>query len=674
MDGQMRNIVVTGDLCIDWLQWPVKPRDEGLNWELYAGGRMAPLPGGALLLAGLVGMATGLPVLAPRLEDLANTSPEAVLHSNAELQLIADPKGKEKPVYRVRQFGGYNGPALGKPGLLPVPGDDPAAPLVILDDNGNGFRSAPDMWPQAICDAGHQPLVIHKMDRPVASGPLWEHLRHHHGDRLVVVISADSLRAAGVNISRRLSWERTAKDFVWQMACNPVLGALANCPNLVVRFGLEAAIHYQCGPDGVQSRLYFDPAQMEGGYRSRYAGDMQGLGSAFTAGLASCLARADLSGAAPADAVAQGISAGLLAARQMLKFGYGPQMEPLAFPNPRIFEPDGEVVADVLVPKPVVAEPADPTFWCILQDINGAILEDIAYAIVKDGSTAAMKGVPLGQFGALKTVDRAEIESFRSIHNLMQQYIDEPQVSRPLSLAVFGSPGSGKSFGVTQVAKSIGGDRVAKIEFNLSQFRSPGDLISAFHRVRDQALKGIMPLVFFDEFDSAFETELGWLKYFLAPMQDGEFRDGEAVHPIGKAIFVFAGGTSSSFEAFCRQDVPADKRERALDAFKKVKGPDFVSRLRGYVNIMGPNPVGDTDFACIIRRAMLLRSMIERTASYLLDSKKRARIDDGVLRALIKVPLYKHGARSMEAILDMSLLNGRSCFEQSCLPPQAAEL
>ena len=153
-------------------------------------------------------------------------------------------------------------------------------------------------------------------------------------------------------------------------------------------------------------------------------------------------------------------------------------------------------------------------------------------------------------------------------------------------------------------------------------------------------------------------------------MQDGEFRDGEAVHPIGKAIFVFAGGTSSSFEAFCRQDAPADKRESALDAFKKVKGPDFVSRLRGYVNIMGPNPVGDTDFACIIRRAMLLRSMIERTASYLLDSKKRARIDDGVLRALIKVPLYKHGARSMEAILDMSLLNGRSCFEQACLPPR----
>ncbi len=324
----------------------------------------------------------------------------------------------------------------------------------------------------------------------------------------------------------------------------------------------------------------------------------------------------------------------------------------------------------MVVPNPVATEPADPTYWCILQDVNGSILEDIAYAIVKEGNTAAMKGVPVGQFGALKTVDRAEIESFRSIHNLMQQYIGEAQVARPLSLAVFGSPGSGKSFGVTQVAKSIGGDRVVKIEFNLSQFRSPVDLISAFHRVRDLALKGIVPLVFFDEFDSGFEGDLGWLKYFLAPMQDGEFRDGEAVHPIGKSIFIFAGGTCASFEAFCRQDVPPEARAGALDAFRKVKGPDFTSRLRGYVNIMGPNPVSDTDFAYIIRRAMLLRSMIERNVGFPLDSKKRARIDDGVLRALIKVPLYKHGARSMEAILDMSMLQGQSCFEPSCLPPR----
>jgi hypothetical protein len=35
-------------------------------------------------------------------------------------------------------------------------------------------------------------------------------------------------------------------------------------------------------------------------------------------------------------------------------------------------------------------------------------------------------------------------------------------------------------------------------------------------------------LVFFDEFDSSFEVKLGWLKYFLAPMQDEVFREGDS--------------------------------------------------------------------------------------------------------------------------------------------------
>ena len=42
-----------------------------------------------------------------------------------------------------------------------------------------------------------------------------------------------------------------------------------------------------------------------------------------------------------------------------------------------------------------------------------------------------------------------------------------------------------------------------------------------------------------------------------------------------------------------------------------------------------------------------------------------------MLRALIKIPIYKHGVRSLEAIIDMSMLNGRTCWEQACLPAKA---
>ena len=67
---------------------------------------------------------------------------------------------------------------------------------------------------------------------------------------------------------------------------------------------------------------------------------------------------------------------------------------------------------------------------------------------------------------------------------------------------------------------------------------------------------------------------------------------------------------------------------------------------------------------------MLLRSLLERKAKQLLDSNNRIRIDQGVLRALIKIPKYRHGARSIEAIIDMSMLNGRICWEQAFLPPK----
>jgi len=267
----------------------------------------------------------------------------------------------------------------------------------------------------------------------------------------------------------------------------------------------------------------------------------------------------------------------------------------------------------------------------------------------------------------LKTADRAENESFRSIRNLMQEYINSKSAARPLSIAVFGFPSSGKSFGVTEVAESVAPGQVVRLDFNVSQFRSPSDLINVFHKARDIALEGKIPLVFFDEFDSPFEGKLGWLKYFLAPMQDGTFRDGESVHPIGKSIFVFAGGINNTFEAFSGDDLKESEKEHAIQEFKNAKGPDFISRLRGYVNILGPNPVSSDDTVFIIRRAMLLRSLLERKAKQLFDSNNHARIDEGVLRALIKVPAYSHGARSIEAIIDMSMLNGRTCWEQAFL-------
>ena len=667
----LKKVVVAGDVAVDWFEVRTPPSSSGheetmFNWQNYPGVKRFAKPGGAQFLADIVRTAISAKVLAPELKNLENLSAEKIIHSFVSLDKFpysTSKKDEHHPVYRVNQYEGFAGPDEGNPSVPAVKDDDPDADVVILDDAGNGFRDTQPLWPAAL-RKGKKPLVVIKMSDPIAKGLLWEEINTHHADRTVAVISADDLRQEEVQISRRLSWERTAKDFVWQMASNRSLMALNACAFLIVRFGLDGAILYKRRGGVVESRLFFDPKIGEDGFCELYPGKMLGMGCVFVAALAAEITKRNLEG------VEEGVRQGLLSSRRLWQLGFGKDVTMLDYPGSEIFDPldkDEFSIADVVIPNPTAIEPADPDYWCILDDLAQAGLENVAYHFVIHGKDSSLDKVPIGQFRNLTTFDRSEIESFRSIKNLIHEYLSASEVSRPLSMAVFGAPGSGKSFGVTEVAESVAPGRLDKpLEFNLSQFKSTADLIAAFHRVRDAALGGKIPIVFFDEFDSELEGKLGWLKYFLAPMQDGKFRDGEAMHPIGRAIFVFAGGTCCTFKEFCK--------EQGDQGFKNAKGPDFVSRLRGYVDIKGPNPLNENDALHLIRRAQLLRFLLQKNAKNIFDGKI-CRIDPGVLRALIKVPEYKHGIRSMLAIIEMSLLAGRKTFEQAALPsPEQLEL
>jgi hypothetical protein len=405
-------------------------------------------------------------------------------------------------------------------------------------------------------------------------------------------------------------------------------------------------------------------------WEADHPGGVIGSTIALTAGVV----REVLAHGADAD-LTRGTRSGLHALRALHEGGYGadgsaPEAPRLSFPTARVAAALAEESAELSVcpvPDPVAERPATAggRFWTILRDRHPGPLAGVARRAVIEGVERALGPVPVGRFGALVTVDRHEIEAFREIRALVSEYVGRRRESQPISIAVFGAPGSGKSFGVKQVATAVvPASELAIMTFNVAELDSPHDLVAALHQVRDAGLRGKLPLVFWDEFDTSFEGQpRGWLRHFLAPMQDGEFREGQLVHPIGRCVFVFAGGTASTLEEF--------QTGGDLAAFRAAKGPDFVSRLRGFVNVLGPNPTSPDDELFVLRRAILLRSLLQRHAPQLLhrhDGAEVLDIDPGVLRALLEIPSYKHGARSMESVVTTSRLRGLDAFERSSLP------
>jgi hypothetical protein len=280
--------------------------------------------------------------------------------------------------------------------------------------------------------------------------------------------------------------------------------------------------------------------------------------------------------------------------------------------------------------------------------------------------------IPYAEFGKILTADRDEIDGYIDITLLAQKYLDDQAWKTPLCLAVFGPPGSGKSFVVREILGSIPGfsDR-DPLNYNLAQFASVEDLTTAFHQVQDRALREEVPLVIFDEFDVSFNGDkLGWLKYFLAPMQDGEFKGRSGTYKVGRAIFVFAGGINRTYDEFTTQ-----QHEGGGDTFKAAKGPDFVSRLRGYLNIKGINSGDDKHWPSLqFRRAIILRSLLEKDATRIIHGpKKEADIVKAVVYAFLHIPKYHHGVRSMEAIIQMAVFDkdvsvGHERFIAGALP------
>lgn len=602
--------------------------------------------------------------------------------------------------------------------------------LVVIDDKNLGFRDRKKIVDKILHQLKSAKLIIFRMARPLCdSSVLWKKFQEHgllH--KTVLVFPVSDLRFADVEVGQSLSWEQIVSDVICNITNSKSIEKIDECLSVIVSFDDSGALLYL--PSNRSATLCFRPETIEGQRVAKKQGRVSGYAYCLISALARRLAIISndtiLNSSENLEkALRAGVVCGIELEAALYEKGFlasvddsraetrGPNGEKqfvVSFPFERIAQTlqeiekrnnnngkpsfDGNsnrtrseayrVESFQLCQQPL------PRDWSILECKLASSEPSAKYLcelIIEHGVEQAIWKFPIPYWRVSKSlllINRKETEGMRGMSALMRAYVDNgSKKGGPLSIAVFGPPGSGKSFAIKQLTESFGKSGEIDIRtFNLSQFNDPDELIDAFHQVRSIALSGKLPLVFWDEFDT---KDMEWLRYFLAPMQDGQFVDGQLIHSIGQAIFVFAGGV---FER-------SDELLAGVGDWKKKKVPDFVSRLSGSLDILGINTkqgTGDKveilppDPECRVRRAVLLRSKLEQYAPKAFPPRKAAEteithgaenyylkvIDKGLFHALLNIREYKHGARSLEAIVANSNLSMQRKYTRSALPPRDA--
>jgi hypothetical protein len=654
-------LLIDGDSVVNWMitvpEAGSSDRVETryLLEQRFAAPGLTSTLGGAAFIAEIVGSMAGranvgLEVQGPTVafDALSDPNISGVSRSYSVWRPLRRNAGDPTPVWRMERL----------VGLQIAPEDQRVSGsnrpdrsfVAYFDDLNIGYRRDQGRW-SSILESDDLQHVVIRQTGSLGQGPLYQSLLERFPEKVTLCCAVGELRKEGGSIGESLSWEKTAQDIEAAVRDRPEMRQVSR---VIVTLAASGAVILERGKEPI---LIFDPAHQEGDWERERPGVQYGVAACIVGSL--LLSPESLSG----SDLCREVKLGLAAARVLHEDGFTRKLSErsewtIEFPGERVapaLHDEGEGFQSFCS-----VEISSVSNWRIFQTSFSENYRHAAEQIAINGEGATAREVPNERMGAWSSIDRIEIESMRSIRNIISEYLSQSKKRRPLNLAVFGPPGSGKSFAIKQMAKqlSTSGSNIATLEFNVSQFQDLGELSAALQRVRDLTVEQALPLVFWDEFDSKFENqEMGWLVRFLAPMQDGAFAEAGGMRPIGPAIFVFAGGTHATMESF---------KSRAVE-LPDAKATDFISRLRGYVNVLGPNPAHPDDQSYLLRRAMLLRAMI-RTKSPMVFAGNMLNIDPSVLRAFLEVPHFVHGSRSMEAIVEMSALSGALTYERSLLP------
>lgn len=382
-----KKVIVAGDICIDYLYHtysensPRENDDRVSNWQNAMNTRSHVLPGGVLLLNDFVRSAIGMETVSYRLTNLKNIPSAKVIQSFARVSGFDKEHPNDEPI-RITEYLGYTGPVTGPEQYVPLNGDASKPDLLIIDDSGNGFRDREEEWGPLLKGIDSNTRIIYKMFWPLFIGPLYKEVMSNYSSRVVLVIRVDALREEGLNVCKRLSWERSVLDFINKIHRTGYLRSKFDCPDIIIRFGHEGALHYYDDIDkgdspNKKADFYYIPNMCEGELVEKTNGGMQGVTCPFVANIAKALLEGDR-GASESIGVA--ISKAIDSSCKLVTSGYKKKDQSLIYPISGVLKQDSESkVRKISLPVSVFEE-ENADKWSILYECT-QMEPDLAVAI-----------------------------------------------------------------------------------------------------------------------------------------------------------------------------------------------------------------------------------------------------------------------------------------------------
>lgn len=178
-----------------------------------------------------------------------------------------------------------------------------------------------------------------------------------------------------------------------------------------------------------------------------------------------------------------------------------------------------------------------------------------------------------GYFGVGKfiSLSRGLQRNLLEVVDIVHNYSKHSKMSRPLNLYIEALPGSGKSFFVKQICKSVESSlsdrKICLLTFNVTNMKSTNEILNALHRVQSLNIEGAMPIVFFDEIDSKINGVEDAFPYFLSPMFDGKIYENGNEFRIGSSVFFFAASNKTA------ANIGSNKKPTAIKKKKENEEP-----------------------------------------------------------------------------------------------------